>query len=622
MCGIAGIMEGSYPARVEPDETVRLLIQGIAHRGPDDQGYASLRPAHLGMCRLSIIDQAGGRQPIHNEDQSLTTVFNGEIYNYIELRKTLETQGHQFQTRSDTETLVHLYEQYGDDLVHHLRGMFAFALWDHHRQRLLIARDPLGKKPLFYHRADDGTLSFCSELHPLARLPGMDRSLNPEALGGYLHRGYIQTPHTIYRHIHSLPPAHLMIWQNGTLTMRSYTRLHSASRFTGTRVEALEKTAALIDESLKLRLRSDVPLAILLSGGLDSNIILQRCAKVGAFGVTAYTVGFDDPNYDESGQAARAAERIGVPHQIIRGTPELLEELPHLIRHYGQPFADKSALPTLALCRAVARHEKVALVGDGGDEAFAGYSRYVAAHHKRNLSQAMTKWPDLRRHLSAAALKGSPLVASWVNRRLGRHMLPELESLVSREFFSGRHWLHVATADLQNQMNHSLNERVDAFWHGEHDPVDRMLQWDVHDYLPDDLLVKMDIASMAHGLEVRAPFLDVALVRWCASLPSEWKFGAGGGKQILRDLYAESLGTEVLSTPKRGFSVPLKDWWRGEPGLKVRDGFLNWHPALAPHIPSQVPIYYLNAHRAGRANHAQRIWCLHVLNTWAHENPL
>lgn len=615
MCGIAGYVGSG--AGSDPRAGLRRLNAGITHRGPDDEGYFEAPGVGLAMRRLSIVDLAGSRQPIANEDGSIHVVFNGEIYNYMELRAQLHARGHRLATGGDTEVLVHLYEEHGIGMLAQLRGMFAFALWDARQQRLLMARDRLGKKPLCYAAVGNG-LRFCSEIAPLAAEPDVAREVDAVALAAYLTAGFVPAPHTIYQGIRKLPPGHLLTWQAGTTRVERYWRLSFAPKFTGSRVEAQELIRAKLDESIRLRLRSDVPVGLLLSGGLDSNAVLARLTRGLGQKVTAFTIGFAEKRYDESDLARQSAEHFGVAHRVLPGRADLLDLLPQLVRHYGEPFADKSALPAFLLCELTRREVKVALSGDGGDEAFAGYRKYRLTPWQLAAANGLPR--PLRERWARTSLLGTGLGGTKLARNLRRLLLPDTGSLFTSEFFAGQPFQALTTAEMRVQAGAGLASTVAGFWDGPADPVDRMLAWDNEHYLPDDLLVKMDIASMAHGLEVRSPFLDHELAELCASLPSAWKVDACGDKRLLRELVAPDLPPALLATPKRGFSLPLEEWLRGPARDQLCAGLRDLHPALRAFINARAVDDLFNEHQAGRRNHAQRLWSLWVLNQWAQMN--
>jgi len=611
VCGIAGYV--GTEALAGDDQLLRRLTDGIAHRGPDDEGHFTAPGVGLGMRRLSIVDLTGSRQPIANEDGSVQVVFNGEIYNYLELRDWLRSRGHTLRTKGDTEVLAHLYEELGMDMLGRLRGMFAFALWDARQEKLVLARDRLGKKPLIYTRVGNG-LRFCSEIFPLATLPDTSSDMDPAALLRYLTLGYIPAPFTIYRDVRKLPAGSYLVWQKGECRIEKYWTLRFERNDVRDREAAREQFCELLDESIRIRLRSDVPVGLLLSGGLDSNAILARMARGLKQSVKTFTVGFSERRYDESELARQSAEYFGVEHHVLKGQPDLLDLLPMVVRHYGEPYADKSALPSLMLCELTREEVKVALNGDGGDEALAGYSKYRRAWKS---SWASSLPEGLREVWTLASLSGRGIGGGKLARNLRRRLLPETESLFTSEFFAGRPLASLLTPELDGCLEQEATAMIDGFWAGPAEPVNRMLSWDYAHYLADDLLVKMDIASMANGLEVRSPFLDHELVEFCAGLPPEWKVDARAGKKLLREVVAADLPPDLMAAPKRGFSVPLEHWWRREARTEIREGLLDLHPDLRDYLNGSAVAALLEEHQSGRRNHAQRLWCLWVLNAWA-----
>src|SRR5919106_513312 len=618
MCGIAGYvtLEDGYDRK----PFLQQMAQALRHRGPDDEGYFVEPGVGLAVRRLSIIDLAASHQPISNEDGTVHVVFNGAIYNYLELRAGLEERGHRLKTHGDTETLVHLYEEHGIDMLRFLRGMFAFALWDSREKTLFLARDRLGKKPLNYLRAGSG-LYFCSELAPLLDQNLASWEINPNALAAYLLLGFVPGSQTMVRQIKRLPPAHYLIWRAGETKVQRYWSFRGAPKVVAAATsygEALEEVQAKLDESLRLRLRSDVPLGLLLSGGIDSNALLARLVRGLGQKVQAFTIGFSEKEYDESSIAQASARYFGIEHHVLIGSTDLLQLLPDVVRYYGEPFADKSALPTMLVCELTRRHVKVALSGDGGDEAFAGYPKYRLKAWQHHSSAWFSS--AFKERWTLASMRGEGWLGSKAMRNLRRRALPETHSLFSSEFFSGRVYQQMSTATLRMQSDDFLCSLVSEFWSGQADagePLDRMLHWDNTQPLPDSLLVKLDIASMSRGLEVRSPFLDQELVELCAKLPATWKVNGKQGKLMLRDLVARDLPPEILRAPKRGFSVPLGQWWRNEARRQIRDGLLPLHPALRPFLNERIAAELLEEHQAGRANHAQRLWNLWVLNEWA-----
>ncbi|MDQ6626062.1 MAG: asparagine synthase (glutamine-hydrolyzing) [Verrucomicrobiota bacterium] len=612
MCGIAGFA-GSENG---PDRAAILtrMTGSLRHRGPDDDGFFFAPGVGLGMRRLSIVDVDSSQQPIANEDGSVHVIFNGEIYNYVELRASLQQRGHTFTTQGDTETLVHLYEEYGTEMLRHLRGMFAFALWDGRDETLFLARDRLGKKPLNYVVAD-GTLFFSSELAPLLDAKLAPWELDPASLAAYLLFGFVSAPQSMVRQIRKLPPAHFLTWRRGQMEVRRYWSYTQAPKLTCSRAEALDLVRETLDESIRLRLRSDVAVGLLLSGGLDSNAILARLVHGLGRKVQAFTIGFTEQDYDESEIARASAKHFGIEHHVLTGGSDLLKLLPDVVRHYGEPSADKSVLPTMRVCELTREFVKVALSGDGGDEAFSGYSKHRLADWQRHSSTLFSS--EIREQWTLASMTGEGRLGSKFASKIRRQLLAETPSLFSGEFFSGPFFREITTSRLRDETLPFLHGLVARFWAGRMPPIERILQWDNTDPLPNSLLTKLDIASMAQSLEVRSPFLDHELVELCARLPNDWKGNQQEGKLMLRELVSADLPSEVLNAPKRGFSVPLSRWWRNEARGQIREGLLPLHPALTPYVDEQAVARFLEEHQQGRANHAQRLWNLWVLNEWA-----
>lgn len=613
MCGIAGYVGSAKPG-ADHSALLRRLANALVHRGPDDEGFYEAPGVGLAIRRLSIVDLPGGHQPIANEDGTIHVVFNGEIYNYLELREQLIARGHRFQTNSDTETLVHLYEEHGVEMLPLLRGMFAFALWDSRQNQLFLARDRLGKKPLNY-LVRDGELFFCSELAPLLDAKLARWEIDPDALAAYLMFGFISAPRTIVRQIKKLPPAHYLLWRNGNVETRRYWSLTQRPKTRASYQDALAEVRTKLDESLRLRLRSDVPLGLLLSGGLDSNALLARLVRGLNQKVQTFTVGFTEKAYDESELARASAEHFGVEHHLLMGDTDLLKLLPEVVRHYGEPSADKSALPTMLVCGLTRGQVKVALSGDGGDEAFAGYPKHRLSRWQKLGPKLFPT--DRRERWTLAAMRGEGWVGNKTARKLRRLLLPETASLFSGEFFSGEIYQRITTAELRAKSDAFLAGVVADFWREPEEPLERMLHWDNTEPLPSSMLTKLDIASMARSLEVRSPFLDHELVELCARLPTEWKVNGSEGKRMLRDIVADDLPPQILKAPKRGFSVPLAQWWSGEARRQIRESVLPLHPALQPFLNDATAAQLLDEHQAGRTNHAQRLWNLCVLNEWA-----
>ena len=617
MCGIAGKVHTDRARRVEP-ALLRRMTAAIAHRGPDDeQAYLEGRVG-LGIRRLSIIDLAGGRQPISNEDRSVWIVFNGEIYNYRRLREEVLAAGHTLRTHSDTEVIVHLYEELGPTCLTRLRGMFAIALWDAPRERLLLARDRLGKKPLLYATLPEG-LTFASEFGALLQDAAIPREIDPAALDAFLRCQAVPSPRTIYRAVRKLPPGHLLIWEKGEARVERFWSLRFQPKTQAPLPEIRGRVRELLDESVRLRLESDVPVGVLLSGGIDSTAVAALMARHLDRPVQTFSVGFEEAGYSELPAARRMAERIGAQHHEAVVKLDVAAILPVLARHYGEPFADKSAVPTYAVTKMAGQALKVALSGDGGDEAFAGYQRYLAA--------PLFGWkPGAagRRRLGEGCLRRALSLSSGsVTGRFSRHcaeaVAPPARSVLFPEFFPGYRLAALYREEVGRQVATAWEEEILGRWRALSpalDDLDAALELDYGLYLPETLLVKMDIASMANSLEVRSPFLDHVLLEYAATIPGGLKVAGGIGKALLRESVRDLLPPEILGGPKRGFSAPVAAWLRG-PLKGYAEGLLLSGARGLPEFFRPAAVRSLwEAHQSGRENHAMRLWALLVFEVW------
>lgn len=624
MCGICGISPAS---RQRPDlALLQRMNAAIYHRGPDGEGFYTAEGVGLAMRRLAIIDVQGGDQPIANEDESLWIVFNGEIYNFLELRPELERRGHRFRTHSDTECILHLYEEEGEAALQYLRGMFAIAIWDRRKNRLFLARDRLGKKPLYY-TVQDGTLYFASELSSL--LIGLPRrpEIHLEALDLYLSLQYIPDPLTAYQGIYKLPPAHFLIWENGQLRTERYWDLVYQPKWQASESELAEELRIRLKEAVRLRLISEVPLGAHLSGGIDSSIIVALMAELSSEPVKTFSVGFDEESFSELAYARAVAERYATDHhEFILRYDDLPATLETLLDHFGEPFADPSALPLYHLSRLTRQYVTVALNGDGGDEAFAGYHRYW-----------LDGWAD--RYLQAPRFLTRSLVPRLVhllpdasNRPAGQSLinglkrleqLPQVDPRASllrwSSYFSPSQRAKLWKTEFWSQWSPQNAERyfLQHFESVEGSRLDRTLYTDLHTYLPGDLLVKADRMTMAASLEGRSPFLDHQLMEWAARLPDEMKIRGRMGKVLLRRAFADVLPPRLRGRGKQGFGIPLAAWFRGplrewasELLLDPRSPILTWfnRPVLAQ---------LLEEHVRARADHGKRIYALVMLALWA-----
>jgi asparagine synthase (glutamine-hydrolysing) len=618
MCGIAGIVQNE-PSQLANPMLLQRMCARLRHRGPDDQGMFGQGGVALGVRRLSIIDLATGHQPIFNESGTIAVVLNGEIYNFRELRPPLETKGHRFSTHTDTEVIVHLYEEYGLDAVQRLRGMFAFALWDGERQRLLLARDRLGKKPLYYAQLPDRLL-FASEIKAILQDVEVSTAVDLQALDAYLAFQFIPHPLTIYQAIRKLPPAHYLLWERGELAIAPYWRLDFSRKIPIRGSELAEALRAQLAAATKLRLISDVPLGALLSGGVDSSAIVALMAQAMERPVQTFSIGFAEEAFNELPYARLVAQHFGTQHHEMLITPDVAGILPRLVWHYDEPFADKSAIPTLYVAHLARRHVTVVLNGDGGDEAFAGYDKYRFGRWQRGwtyLPSAVRQ--ALAQRMLRPLLNGHATGHTRLQERLARSLLPYADAVFYPEFFDSHRrsrlyqpWVRTALADVAWPMASLVAEGLEHL----DDPVDLMQWLDYHWYLPSDLLVKMDIASMACSLEARSPFLDQHVVEFCAALPAGVKTDGRLRKIALREAFREALPSPILDRPKQGFSIPLRAWLRGPLAPLARDLLVEAPRGLCEFFDPLEIRRMFDAHLSGRRNHAHRLWALMVFAQW------
>ncbi len=618
MCGIAGIVH-TGPSRLANHMLLQRMCMRLSHRGPDDQGVFWQGPIALGVRRLSIIDLATGHQPIFNESGTIAVVLNGEIYNFRELRPSLEAKGHRFSTQTDTEVIVHLYEEYGLDAVQRLRGMFALALWDGERQRLLLARDRLGKKPLYYAQLPDRLL-FASEIKAILQDPEVSTAIDLQALDAYLAFQFIPHPMTIYRAIRKLPPAHCLLWERGEVAIEPYWRLDFSRKIPIRDAELGEALRAQLAEATKLRLISDVPLGALLSGGVDSSAVVALMAQAMERPVQTFSIGFAEEAFNELAYARQVAQQFGTQHHEMLVTPEVATILPRLIWHYDEPFADKSAIPTLYVAHLARRHVTVVLNGDGGDEAFAGYDKYRFGRWQRGWASVPTALRrTLAQRLLGPLLNGHAAERTRLWRRLARSFLPYADAIFYPEFFDSHSrsrlyqpWLRTTVAGMASPLASLVAEGLEHL----DDAVDLMQWLDYHWYLPGDLLVKMDIASMACSLEARSPFLDHRVVEFCAALPPAVKTDGRMRKIALREALRGILPPAILERPKQGFSMPLRAWLRGPLAPLARDLLVESPRGLCEFFDPHEIRRLFDAHLSGRRNHAHRLWALMVFAQW------
>ncbi len=605
MCAICGILNFN---RTEPVDAsvIGEMAECMAHRGPDDTGVFTDGPVGLGFRRLSIIDLSGGHQPMTTPDGDVTIVFNGEIYNYRDLTVDLKAAGHRFQTRSDTETILHAYREYGDACVEKFRGMFGFAIWDKVKRRLLIARDRLGVKPLYYYQCGD-FLAFASEIKALLQIPGVDSSADPEALDDYLSLRYVPGPRTMFRNIFRLQPGHLMVAENGLVRIRKYWDV--SYRAGESRPQDF---LPLLEESVRLRLIADVPLGLFLSGGLDSSAILSIMSRLAGRRIKTFSVGYEstDPGEDvsEFDYARIAANAYNAEHHEFRLTSKQFENsLPELIWHLDEPMADPTIIPLYHLSKLAREHVTVVLSGEGADEILGGYNIYsrmlkLETPALKPLARLM-RWAPSEALRHYAEMSAQPLESRY--RGISRGFRPETKmALIGAERM--RH----SGLRLQSIFSTAMNSQPGA------SALSRMLYADTKIWLPDDLLVKADKMTMATGLELRVPFLDHRLVEFAAGLPDNAKLVGSTGKVLLRQTMRGVVPDAIIDRPKKGFPVPLARWLRGPLRPFLREQLLDSRSACSQYLDRGEVARILEQHEQGRYDRSGELWSLLVFEVW------
>jgi asparagine synthase (glutamine-hydrolysing) len=624
MCGICGL---SHSTNQKPERSLlEKMNTAIAHRGPDSDGFYIDAGVGLAMRRLAIIDVSGGDQPIANEDESVWIVFNGECYNYPEMRAELERRGHQLTTKSDTECIVHFYEGEGDDCVKRLRGMFAFALWDEKKKRLLLARDRLGKKPMYYS-IQNGTLYFGSELSAvLAALP-YKPEINLEAIDLYLSLQYVPDPLTAYEGIFKLPPAHTLVWENGQLHIQRYWDYTYQPKFTASEDELAEELRARLRDAVKMRLLSEVPLGAHLSGGIDSTIIVALMSEFASGPVKTFSAGFEEQNFTELPFARAVAQKYSTDHHEFTLTygdiPSTLEKI---ASHFGEPFADASAIPLYHLSVLTRQHVTVALNGDGGDEDFAGYQRYLLdgfanayARAPRFLTRSLI--PSIANFFPDNADR--PVGKSLINGLKRLEQIPEIDRRASilrwGSYFSPRQRSELWKPEFRFNSNNAQNLLASQFDSVEGSYLDKTLYTDLHTYLPGDLLVKADRMTMAASLEGRSPFLDHEIVEWSARVPDQLKVKGRSGKYLLKKAFAKELPESIKGRGKQGFGIPLSAWFRGPLHDWSKQMLLADGSPLHKWLDRDALKQIIDEHKTGRVDHGKRLYALAMLGVWANQ---
>ena len=629
MCGITGSIWTNNSRRISREQLGNMTAS-LSHRGPDDVGHYYLEHdaaldnpgIAFGFRRLSIIDLQTGQQPITNEDESVWLIFNGEIYNYQQLKSELLAEGHQFRTNSDSEVIVHLYEKYGTQMFRYLNGMFALAIWDNRKKQLLLGRDRLGQKPLYYCQQSDRLL-FASELKSLIASNEVEQTINPRALDHYFIYQYVPHPLCIYQGVKKLPPGHYGIFEQGELKVEKYWQPDFNKTTSLSPIEIQSKIDELLNDSVKLRLQSDVPLGAFLSGGVDSSILVALMQKHASRQVKTFSIGFPVKQYDESSYARQVAKHLKTEHHELIVEPSAVEVLPSLAQHYDEPFSDRSCIPTWYVAQFTREHVTVAVSGDGGDELFAGYPRYKAI----DLGHKIDRITPLKFLLTLPQIqKILPYGSKYKGffRRLKRflrslHYSPAYRYLDWINIFPYANRLQFYTDEFQSCLeDHDPAEFITQAWQlaANRSPISKASLGDLVTYLPCDLNTKVDIASMAHSLECRQPFLDHRLVEFAAQIPAALKFHRGVGKQILKKTFHELLPENIWNRPKMGFGVPLDSWFRQELREQTYDSLLSASAKCHQWINAWQIEILLKEHMTRKRDHSSRLWSLVTLENW------
>jgi len=621
MCGIAGFIDlwASRQTRA-PEERASILdamCRTMTHRGPDDQGVWLTTGVALGMRRLAIIDLVSGQQPISGEDGSVTIVFNGEIYNFQELKPELEASGHTFRTHSDTEAIVHAYEESGAEGLKRLRGMFAFAIWDAQARSLFIARDRAGKKPLYYTTTPGGTFVFGSELKAVLAHPDVDRQINAEALDAYFTLGYVPEPLSIFHDVHKLQPGHALTFTEGRTTVKSYWDFDFRQGPARSEADYLDELRAILDDSVRLRMIADVPLGAFLSGGIDSSTVVGLMARHSTQPVKTFSIGFHEDSYNELKYARLTAKKFETDHHEFFVTPDICSVVDELAWHLDEPFADSSAIPTYMVSKLARDYVTVALSGDGGDELFAGYTRYVVEQSRKGFDSV----PKFVRKGLLLPLSERLPHSAWGRNYIHNMSLDPVSrfldsvslftALNRKSLYSAGFSHKVAASDYAGTLFHSLAGKVKT-----NDPLDRLLYIDSKTYLPGDILTKVDRMSMAASLETRAPLLDQKLMEFVTSVPSTLKLAGSETKYLLKKAVSGLIPADILNRPKQGFGVPIQEWINQQLRSRIRETLMEPRTRQRGYIDYRYVDVLLNEHEQRRRDHSQGLWALLMLELW------
>ena len=618
MCGIAGfIMAGGKDIRFERAGLLDAMCRIIAHRGPDEQGTVVRGRAALGMRRLSIIDLKTGQQPIFSADGRFAIVFNGEIYNYIELKAELEEKGCEFKTNSDTETILQAFVEYGTKCVDMLRGMFAFAIWDFEAEALFIARDRVGKKPLFYSLTHDGSLVFGSELKSLMLYPGMGREIDLKSIDAYLTFGYVPESHCIFRSVNKVAPGHILEYKNGEIKTWPYWNFPCASDEGLKETEIAAELRELIHDAVNIRMLSEVPLGAFLSGGVDSSVVVAMMSKISAEPVKTFSIGFNEDSYSELKFARLAAEHFKTDHHEFIVTPDLVEVVDDIVWHFDEPFADSSALPTYMVSKLAREHVTVVLSGDGGDELFGGYTRYT-----KNLGRS---WASQLPMFIRRSLGG--LSRSLPNSALGKNYLHNISLdsdaryIDAISLFNRPKRNELYTQGMLRTLDFDFGIAEEEFQDiarscDAADPISPMLCLDSVTYLPSDVMVKVDRMTMANSLEARAPLLDHKLIEYASRIPPTLKVKGRETKYILKKALEGIVPRDILYRAKQGFGVPIEEWINNELRERIHDTLLDASAINRGYFDRKYIELILKEHADRRRDHSHSVWALFMLELW------
>ncbi|MEJ7623921.1 MAG: asparagine synthase (glutamine-hydrolyzing) [Pyrinomonadaceae bacterium] len=619
MCGIAGFISETTDRVDERLARLDAMCRVITHRGPDEQGTAVEGRAALGMRRLSIIDLATGQQPIYNADRSKLIVFNGEIYNYRELKSDLESRGYKFRTNSDTETIIHAYDEYGPACLERLSGMFAFAIWDIRDQSLFLARDRVGKKPLYYTLTSNGELVFGSEMKVLLEHGGVNRAVDLGALDAYLTFGYVPEELCIFDGVHKLEPGHYLTFRGGQFSTRRYWDFdYSAPELTESEDEIGSTLLQRLREAVGRRLISEVPLGAFLSGGVDSSAVVGLMSQILSTPVKTFSIGFNEDSFDELKYARIAAKQFGTDHHEFVLTPDCVEAIDDLVWHFDEPFADSSALPTYMVAKLAREHVTVALSGDGGDELFGGYTRYVTDRQRSGLGRLPR---GLRQNLLRPLSEAMPHGARGKNYLFNISLDAAGRYIDSISHFNGPRKRKLYSSEIKARMNGAFEQGENIYRQitaatNSDDAVERLLYLDSKTYLPGDILTKVDRMSMASSLETRSPLLDHELIEYVTRIPSAMKIKGGVTKYIFKKAIEGFVPREILHREKQGFGVPIGDWINLQLKDRITGDLSSRRFIDRGYFDPKYIAVLLDEHSRRRRDHSHSLWILWMLELW------